>query len=71
MKILSIDDNKNSLLIIEDFTEPLSLNIDSFEDPQKALLSSESIEYDLVIVDYIIIVITLKKINYIIKLKNI
>ena len=53
MKILSIDDNKNSLLIIEDFTEPLSLNIDSFEDPQKALLSSESIEYDLVVVDYL------------------
>jgi two-component system, response regulator RpfG len=52
MKILSIDDNKNSLLLIEDFTESLSLNVDSFEDPQKALAASASTEYDLVIVDY-------------------
>ena len=52
MKILSIDDNINSLLIIEGFTQPLSLDIDSFKDPEKALLSSKSIEYDLVVVDY-------------------
>ena len=52
MKILSIDDNINSLLIIEGFTQPLSLDIDSFKDPEKALLSSKRIEYDLVVVDY-------------------
>lgn len=52
MKILSIDDNKSSLLLIEDFAEQLSLDIDSFEDPKKALLSSQRTEYDLVIVDY-------------------
>lgn len=52
MKILSIDDNKNSLLIIESYTQPLSLDIDSFDDSQKALLSCENKEYDLVLLDY-------------------
>jgi putative two-component system response regulator len=53
MRILSIDDNKNSLLVIESYTQPLSLHIDSFDDAQEALLSSKNIEYDLVVVDYL------------------
>lgn len=52
MKILSIDNNSNDLLIIEDYAKSLSLEVDSFEDPQKALLSAQSIKYDLLIVDY-------------------
>lgn len=53
MKILSVDDNINSLRIIESYTKPLSLDVNSFEDPQKALMASQNIEYDLVIVDYV------------------
>ena len=53
MKILSIDDNRNSLLLIEKYTELLSLNVDSFEDPAKALSASQDKEYDLVVVDYL------------------
>lgn len=52
MKIISIDDNKTNLLIIESYAKTLSLQIDSFLEPKEALLSSQNIEYDLVIVDY-------------------
>jgi len=52
MRILSIDENINNLSIIENYTKELSLDVDSFEDPHKALLASESIKYDLVVVDY-------------------
>ena len=52
MKILSIDDNIKDLSIIEDYAGTLSLEIDSFQDPKKALLSTESIEYDVVVVNH-------------------
>ena len=52
MRILSIDDNISDLSIIEGYAGSLSLEIDSFEDPQNALLSAESIEYDVVVVNY-------------------
>ena len=52
MKILSIDDNKTNLLIIESYAKNLSLQIDSFLEPKEGLFSSKNIEYDLVIVDY-------------------
>ncbi|MDD2886931.1 MAG: response regulator [Aliarcobacter sp.] len=52
MKIISIDDNKTNLLIIESYAKLLSLKIDSFTEPKEALISIESCEYDLVIVDY-------------------
>ncbi len=52
MKIISIDDNKTNLLIIESYAKNLSLQIDSFLEPKEALISSSNIEYDLVIVDY-------------------
>ncbi len=52
MKIISIDDNKTNLLIIESYAKLLSLKIDSFTEPKEALISTESSEYDLVIVDY-------------------
>ncbi len=52
MKIISIDDNKTNLLIIESYAKNLSLKIDSFLEPKEALISSKNIDYDLVIVDY-------------------
>lgn len=52
MKILSIDDDIKNLSIIEDFAKPLLFDVDSFESPEKALLSGKSTEYDLVLVDY-------------------
>jgi len=52
MKILSIDTNKEDLLTIEKYGRSLSLEIESFDDPQKALLSSKSTDYDVVLVNY-------------------
>ena len=52
MKIISIDDNKTNLLIIESYAKTLSLQIDSFLEPKEALVASSNVEYDLVIVDY-------------------
>ena len=52
MKILSVDDNKTNLLIIESYAKILSLEIDSFLNPLEALESSNHFEYDLVVVDY-------------------
>ncbi|MDD2895268.1 MAG: response regulator [Aliarcobacter sp.] len=52
MKVISIDDNKTNLLIIESYAKLLSLKIDSFTEPKEALLSVKTCEYDLVIVDY-------------------
>ena len=52
MKILSVDDNKTNLLIIESYAKILSLGIDSFLNPIEALENSNNLEYDLVIVDY-------------------
>lgn len=52
MKILSVDDNAADLEIIENYAKSLSLEVESFEDPKKALLSSEQSGYDLVVVDY-------------------
>jgi response regulator RpfG family c-di-GMP phosphodiesterase len=52
MKILSIDDNKTNLLIIESYAKILNLQIESFLNPKEALESSFENDYDLVIVDY-------------------
>jgi len=52
MSVISIDDNKNNLLIIESYAKSLSLKINSFLNPKEALESVKSTEYDLVIVDY-------------------
>lgn len=52
MKVLSIDDNKTNLLIIESYAKMLQLQIDSFLDPQEAIKTTKINEYDLIIVDY-------------------
>ncbi len=52
MKIISIDDNKTNLLIIESYAKILNLEIESFLNPKEALEASFQKDYDLVIVDY-------------------
>ena len=52
MKILSIDENLNNLLIIEEYAKSLSLEVDSYQETQKALFESEKKKYDLVLIDY-------------------
>lgn len=52
MRIISIDDNKTNLLIIESYAKILNLNIESFLNPKEALEASFQKDYDLVIVDY-------------------
>jgi putative two-component system response regulator len=52
MNILSVDDNKTNLLIVESYAKLLNLKIDSFSNPIEALEAANAKEYDLVIVDY-------------------
>lgn len=52
MRIISIDDNKTNLLIIESYAKILNLEIESFLNPKEALEASFEKDYDLVIVDY-------------------
>lgn len=55
MKILSVDDNKINLLIIESYAKILGLEIESYLNPLEALETldaSYKTEFDLVIVDY-------------------
>lgn len=52
MKILSIDDNKTNLLIIESYAKILNLQIESYLNPVEALEEAFLNEYDLIIVDY-------------------
>ena len=52
MKIISIDDNKTNLLIIESYAKILKLNISSFLNPLEAVEELEKNDYDLIIVDY-------------------
>lgn len=52
MNILSIDDNKNNLLLIEVFSQKLSLNVTSSINPIEALKLTRNNEFDLIIVDY-------------------
>lgn len=52
MRILLIDENAEDSARIEEFSKSLLLEVDSFSDPKQALLSSQSVGYDLLIVDY-------------------
>jgi len=52
MKILSIDDNKTNLNIIENFVKLLNLELDSFINSKKALDSALNTNYDLILIDY-------------------
>jgi len=52
MTVLSLDDNKNNLLMIEAFTQAMGLKTDSFDDPVKGLDAAINGKYDLIIIDY-------------------
>jgi len=52
MKVMSVDDNANNLLMIEVFAKNLGLNIDSFSDSREALNHLDEGRYDIYIVDY-------------------
>lgn len=52
MKILSIDDNRNNLLMIEVLGKSLGIQVTSFENPILALEEAVSREYDLIVIDY-------------------
>ena len=55
MKIISIDDNKTNLLIIESYAKILKPNISSFSNSSTASRGFKELEkndYDLIIVDY-------------------
>ncbi len=52
MKVLSIDDNINDLSIIERYARSLSLDVESYEDPQEGLRSSQGTDYDVILVNY-------------------
>ena len=52
MRVLCIFTKINPFLIIQEYIESLSLNIDSFTEHQEALASSQSVTYDLVVVEH-------------------
>jgi len=52
MEILSIDDNKLNLKIIENFVNQLDLKLTSYSNSTKALESAIEHKYDLIIIDY-------------------
>jgi response regulator RpfG family c-di-GMP phosphodiesterase len=53
MKILSIDDEKTNLMIVEGMCKELGISVDSFQDPVEAVAYASDNEPDLVIVDYL------------------
>lgn len=52
MKLISIDDNKNNLFLIEAVCEDVGLNVTSFSDPLEALLYVLNNPVDMILIDY-------------------
>jgi response regulator RpfG family c-di-GMP phosphodiesterase len=52
MKVLSIDDNTNNLMMVEFFAKSLDLLVDSYSNPVEAIMAAEIKAYDIVLVDY-------------------
>ncbi len=52
MHVLSIDDNRNNLRMIEVFLKQMNLSVDSYVRPRQALAAAEGQGYDLIVVDY-------------------
>lgn len=57
MRVLSVDDNYNNLMMVEVFARKLGLDVESYNDPMEAIRSAEKERYDIVIVDYMMPVI--------------
>jgi len=53
MKILSIDDEKTNLMIVEGMCSELGISVNSFQDPVEAVSYADNNEPDLVFVDYL------------------
>lgn len=51
MKIMSVDDNPNNLLMVEALAKSLGLAVESFNDPKEAMKNFIN-GYDLIITDY-------------------
>lgn len=52
MRALSVDDNRNNLIVLEVFLKKMGLEVDSFIEPKRGLEASKNNNYDLVVVDY-------------------
>jgi putative two-component system response regulator len=52
MKIVSIDDNKNNLLLVDAYCSELGLSVKSFENPVEAMMHVLRERVDLIIIDY-------------------
>ena len=52
MDIVSVDDNKNNLLIIEAYAQILGAHVKSFTLPQEALEYLQTHSCDMLITDY-------------------
>ena len=52
MHIVSVDDNKSNLLIVEAYAKALDLHVKSFLDPKEALEALKISPCDLLITDY-------------------
>lgn len=52
MSVISVDDNKNNLLIIEAYAQVLGLHVESFADPLLALERLKKANCDILITDY-------------------
>ena len=52
MRILSLSTEISPLILIQEYTESLSLNIDSFTQAKEALSASKETNYDLVVVEH-------------------
>lgn len=51
-QIVSIDDNKNNLFLIEAICSDMKLNIKSFSEPKEALVYSLQNHIDMILIDY-------------------
>ncbi len=52
MQILSVDDNRNNLMMVEIHGKTLGVAVNSYENPKLALAAAYERSFDLVIVDY-------------------
>ena len=52
MRLLSIDDEKTSLLLVESMAEQIGFEVSSFLRPTEALHEAETREFDMILVDY-------------------
>ena len=53
LKAVLIDDNQVNLLLMQNYTEKLNLDVLSFDNPVKALEQTKNMEPDIVFVDYL------------------